>query len=374
MGSSLVSWIIPLASSRFIEYPVAFLLAALGLSLGGGAKLPNRFTWVRMGFLVIVMAVWPWVLRVTPDSLSGLVAALFGVVGGSCWYRLEKRPLESALLLVTVLTLTPWTDPARVGGSLRFNDRNYYGIYKVFDRDGTRYLHHGTTLHGMQYLDPVRRHEALAYYHATTPVGEFLAQDPLSASSVGIVGLGAGSLAAFGKPGQHFDFLELDPDNEFVARNYFTYLSDSGADIRLIFGDARLSLSKLPDAHYDLLIIDAFNSDSIPVHLLTSEAFSLYARVVRPTGLVMLHVSNKHLDLKPIAAAGALKLGLFARYKINEVPAAGALTSEWVALARSPQAASLLDRLGWSEIDPALVHRTTAWTDRFADPVSAFRR
>jgi hypothetical protein len=373
-GSSLVSWIIPLISTRFIEYPAAFLLAALGLSLGRDAKSPGRFIWIRVGILAMVMAVWPWILRVTPDSMSGVVAALCGVAGCACWYRLEKRPLASALLLVAVLVLTPLTDPARFGGALQFNDRNYYGVYKVFDRDGKRYLQHGTTLHGTQYLDPDRRHTALGYYHATTPVGEFLAQDPLGASAVGIVGLGAGGLAAWGKPGQRFDFLELDPGSEPVARNYFTYLADSSAHVRLVFGDARLSLARLADAYYDLLIIDAFNSDAVPVHLLTAEAFSLYARVVRPTGLVMLHVSNKYLDLKPVVAAGAFKAGLLARYKTNAVFAADALTTEWVAIARSPQAASLLDRMGWSEFEPALVSSTTAWTDRYADPVSAFRR
>jgi len=184
---------------------------------------------------------------------------------------------------------------------------------------------------------------------------------------MGVLGLGAGVLAAFGQPGQRIDFFEIDPRGESLARDWFSYLASSPAEVRIFCGDGRLTLRTATDTTYDLLIMDAFNSDSIPTHLLTLEATREYLGRLATDGIVLFHLSNRHINLVPVLQATAHSLGLPSR-AVTHCPtsAADALPTRWFAL--GPQAG--LDRhLGsapfWAEPN-ANVTLPLPWTDAFS--------
>jgi SAM-dependent methyltransferase len=214
-----------------------------------------------------------------------------------------------AVVLVSFL----WT-----GGQDRvlYSERNFFGILKVLKDPSEDYhfLQHGTTLHGVQSLDPTRRREPLVYFSRSGPLGQVF--DVFNSKSAGnrvaIIGLGSGTIASYAKAGQHWTFYEIDPAVERVARDarYFTFLRDCPARLEVILGDARLSLKQSPGPPYDLIVLDAFNSDSIPVHLLTRDALKLYLSKLAPDGILAFHISNKYLDLKPVVGNLALDANL----------------------------------------------------------------
>jgi hypothetical protein len=189
--------------------------------------------------------------------------------------------------------------------------RNFYGTLAVFDNPEHtwRTLAHGTITHGGQFLDPGKANRPVTYYSVDSGVG--LAVESLQAGprKLGVVGLGAGSLAAYGRPGDQVRFYEINPLVEPFARSYFTYLGQAKADTAVKLGDARLSLEAEAPQGYDLLAIDAFSGDAIPVHLLTREAFALYFRHLAPGGVLAVHVSNKYLELRPVVRASVDAFG-----------------------------------------------------------------
>jgi len=196
--------------------------------------------------------------------------------------------------------------------------RSFYGSLRVVEsiRGGgeTRTLYHGIVQHGAQYLNPAKRTDPTTYYRPESGAGlvlRFCCEGP---KRVGIIGLGAGTLAAYGKPGDAFQFYEINPQVIELAKSYFTFLSDSKAAITIVTGDARLSLERETGPGYDVFIADAFSGDAIPVHLLTKEAFDLYLRHLKPSGILAMHISNQYLDLAPVVAQLASIDGLAARF------------------------------------------------------------
>ena len=215
--------------------------------------------------------------------------------------------------------------------------RNFYGGLKVSDSgtsddDAIRTLVHGTITHGRQFLSPARRGRPTTYYGPKSGVGLALRDRgrgmPLR---VGIVGLGAGTIAAYGKRGDTYRFYEINPLVIRLAKTEFGYLRDSGAKVDVVPGDARLSLEAEPPQEYDILAVDAFSGDSIPVHLLTREAFDLYFRHVREGGILAVHVSNRYLDLKPVVRRAAESMGKEAVVVENEEDVeAGVYGATWI--------------------------------------------
>ncbi len=205
-----------------------------------------------------------------------------------------------------------------------YSVRSFFGVLRVLksnyrghdtDRICPR-LMHGSTMHGAQSLYAEDAPEPWAYYHRTGPVGDVIAAlddrpEFVQHGTIGVVGLGAGSIAAYARPGQQLRYFEIDPAVCKIAENpdYFTYLSDCRADWNICLGDARLTLAAVPDGQFDVLFIDAFSSDAIPVHLITREAVTIYLRKLAPHGLLMVHLSNRHLRLQPVLAASARHAG-----------------------------------------------------------------
>jgi hypothetical protein len=255
--------------------------------------------------------------------------------------------------------------------------RNFYGSLRVVEsvRGGgnTRTLYHGTVQHGAQYLDPAKRTEPTTYFGPDSGVGVVLRFCCDGPKRVGIIGLGVGTLAAYGKPGDSFHFYEINPQVIDLAKSHFTFLSDSKASISIAQGDARLSLERETGPLYDAFIADAFSGDAIPVHLLTKEAFRLYLTHMKPSGILAIHVSNNYLDLAPVVAQLARSESLFARIIRNPKDDRHLQAqADWIVLTSDPEFFARPEIAGVaSMIDE---HRPTRlWTDDYNNLLQVFK-
>ncbi|MHA6719601.1 spermidine synthase [Sphingomonas sp. RS6] len=259
--------------------------------------------------------------------------------------------------------------------------RSYFGVYTVTDGDDARRLAHGTTLHGIQ-LKGDRSRLPTTYYLPGSGVGEAMRLAPTlygPAARIGVVGLGTGTLACYAQPGQHWLFFEIDPEVVRIARDSgaFSFLRQCAPDARIAIGDARLGLANLPANSLDLLALDAFSSDSVPMHLMTVEAFATYGRVLARDGLLLVHISNRFLSLAPVVAAAAERGGWHA-LRLVHVPSAfdrlnEGTVSDWIALSRDegPLEALQSRRSEWVKLRP--VPGFAGWTDDYASLVPVLR-
>ncbi|HEX6630181.1 MAG TPA: fused MFS/spermidine synthase, partial [Gemmatimonadaceae bacterium] len=294
-----------------------------------------------------------------------------------------RRPLRLALGVLAVL-MAGLTGRAS-GRPPLLAVRSFFGVYGVRDvGEGFHVLYNGTTLHGAQNRRPGRTREPLTYYRVRGPLGDLfsvkrLARRPLR---VGVVGLGAGSVACYAQPGDRWTFYEIDPMIERIARDtrYFSYLSECTPDARVVLGDARLSLAHAdPATRYDVLVLDAFSSDAIPVHLLTREALEVYRAHLAPGGIIAVHVSNRYLDLRPVVGNLAADAGMTAllgeERRLDDAARARLHTASiWVALADSPAPLEALGirRPRWSAL--AWDTGTGLWTDDFSNVLGVLSR
>ncbi|MBX3437568.1 MAG: fused MFS/spermidine synthase [Planctomycetaceae bacterium] len=293
----------------------------------------------------------------------------------SLLYRGGSRPLWTTIvvtigLLSVGLARHAW---GMLGDSIAVS-RNFYGVLRVSDNaDQTRRaLFHGTILHGMQFLDEERRTVPTTYYGVRSGAGAVLQHHRVGEPRrIGIVGLGVGTLATYGQPGDLFRCYEINPEVVRLADEYFTFLSDTKAATEVILGDARLSLEHEPDQQYDVLVLDAFSGDAIPTHLLTREAADLYVRHLRDDGILCVHISNIHFDLRPVVHGVAEHLGMH----VASVEGAGdkeqgTQRCYWMLLSRRPIDSSLIAA---TDGQHALDERPVLWTDYWSNLLSALR-
>ena len=255
-----------------------------------------------------------------------------------------KRPLPIVGMLVAVVAFTFGALVWRVRNFTEdtvYIERNYYGVLRVkenqtrADDPETRYrsLVHGAILHGEQWLTEKYRRSATTYYKTTSGIGRTLLAFESRPIRVGVIGLGAGSIAVYGDGDDVYRFYDINPAVVGVAKTWFTYLKDCPARVEIVLGDARLSLEREAPQGFDVMVVDAFSGDSIPVHLITVEAVAQYLRHLKPQGVIAFHVSNRFLDLKPVLLAIAEKHGLEYAY-LHESDESGGTTSDWVMLTR----------------------------------------
>jgi hypothetical protein len=224
--------------------------------------------------------------------------------------------------------------------------RSYFGIYTIRDQGNVRTLAHGTTAHGLQILTPGRERELTSYYSPFSGVGQAMLRLPAivgPSARVGAVGLGTGTLSCYSRPGQAWRFYEIDQTIVRIARDSgkFSYLARCNPGVKIVLGDARLSLAEAPPNSLDFLALDAFSSDAVPMHLLTREAFAIYGRVLDGRGMLLVHISNRFLDLEPVVAAAAREGGwVAARYDDLVSPKFGfdryISSSNWILMTRDP--------------------------------------
>jgi hypothetical protein len=254
-------------------------------------------------------------------------------------------------------------------------DRTFFGVHRIAvdeDRSWVGYFN-GTTLHNISLAE--RPREPLAYYHDDTGIGRLYLQMPGDPrlDRVGVVGLGAGALAARAQARQHYTFYEIDPAVVRIARNpdYFNYLSGAPQPPTIVLGDGRLSLAREPDDEFGLLVLDAFSSDSIPAHLLTVEAFDLYFRKLAPDGLLAVHVTNRYIDLGLVIGGLARDRGLavvewLGAYDVEPDHEDGILKARWLVVARDERAlGALLADPAWQPLDTP--GDAPVWTDSYSN-------
>ena len=381
IGGLLVALVAPVVFVDVYEYPVALALVA-ALVPAASFALRRVHLIVAGGALALVVAGLTFVLSKSGgfgESAPTLtVVALAAVVlAAPALLVLRTKPLllAGALLVVFLLpaAVAPRSD-VHVAG-----ERSFFGVYRVTEAAGVRSFHHGTTLHGSQWQRADGSIESrTTYYAVETPYGELLSALTRRPSpvTIGLVGLGTGSLACYARPADSVRIYEIDPVVVRLARAHFAALDDCAPDATIAVGDARLLLER-ERAPLDLLALDAFTSDAIPVHLLTLEAFRTYLRVLAPDGAIGVHISNRHLDLEPVLAALAEHIGLVGRIKRHKsadeaLPSELTESSRVAVLARDEGALRALDLdSGWAELGPP--DRVRVWTDDYASIVPILR-
>ena len=380
LGGVFTALIAPAAFDWVWEYPLLILAAAALLPRGAlpdwrhGAGLDPALRRAALAGLVLAGGVIVWQLYeanlyVESRSLRWPLAATAAVIG---LVLVPWRAAVAALLLAVMLAQGGYDTLIDSRAGLR--TRSYFGVYTVrtYPKDRLRTMLHGTTLHGEQSTDPMRRRLPLAYYGPGSGAAIVFgnARDLLGPRArIGVLGLGTGTLACFAQADQPWTIFEIDPAVLELSRNgTFTYLPLCAPQARVALGDARLELAKTPRASFDLLAIDAFSSDSVPMHLFTHEAFGVYLDALSPTGVMLVHISNNFIDLEPALAAELKARGLAAALRDdNPQRDTDYWATSWVAVSRDPAQIARITALDpdapWRALGPPA---PTVWRDDYA--------
>jgi hypothetical protein len=380
IGGLAAGLIAPNVFSWVAEYPILVVLAVLcrpGLALPRGARA--RLAWtigIALGNALIVAEL---VLHARLGDIHQNIAAAVLLAPVLLLWR---RPLALAALLALIFTLSHLysteTDSEAV--------RSFFGVHKLAPSDDGRFrvLTHGNTIHGAELFsdinDPAKRPEIIMYYYDGSAIAQAIDAARTRAGrpiNYAVVGLGGGTLACRAQPGESVTYYEIDPAIVRIARDRFTYISACKPDTRIVLGDARLTLADAPDASYDIIVVDAFSSDAIPIHLLTREAMAIYLKKLSPHGIVVMHVSNRHLELASVVAGIANANGLITRVNnggdvsvkdedynmVGTVTAAARSDEDFGAMAQSHT---------WPVVQPD--DKQWVWTDDYSNVVGALLR
>ncbi len=387
LGGVFTALIAPLVFDWVWEHPLLVLATAVLI------PLPALYDWRKspgldpgvariaagVGFLVVlILTYWLWQVALVPEQafIRGILTIVLSLIG------LLMVPWRWLFVLTLLLQMLAQGGYDTLRTSLEgARSRSYFGIYTVRDypERELRTIAHGTTLHGQQSTNPALRREPMSYYGPTSGAALGLAQAQAfygKGANVGVVGLGAGTLACSKLPGDNWSFFEIDPTVLRYSRDgTFTFVRDCAPDAKVVIGDARIELARMSGASFDILAVDAFSSDAIPLHLLTDEAFGVYFDTLTPRGLLLVHISNRFIELEPVLAAIAKKRGL-AFAKRDDIPTdqTGLTASTWVALSRD---AAIIAALGKARPDvpwaPLMAPSVRVWTDDHASILPAVR-
>jgi SAM-dependent methyltransferase len=378
LGGLFCAIIAPLVFDWAYEHPLLIIAAAALVPQVPLVPWPKRFI-TLLTFVIPVVALFLsfWVERFATGMQSTLGIILVSLLVLAC---VGRRVAFAMSLAALMLCYGGWTILQQSATDIR--TRSYFGIYQVntfTDGEGRPLemrLTHGTTLHGVQNLIPGAEAVPTSYYARRSGIGHLMANAPQlfgPNARVGVVGLGTGTLACYKQPGQSWRIFEIDPAMVEIARNRFSFLRTCAPDAEIILGDARLRIAELPANSIDILAVDAFSSDAVPMHLLTREALAVYGRAVQPDGIVMFHVSNRYLDLKPVIAdlaeSGGWTAALLDFAPAPEEQVMNATISVWIALSRNPASIERLIRLSgedtqWFRLQPR--PGFSGWSDDYA--------
>ncbi|KPF78011.1 hypothetical protein IP88_04975 [alpha proteobacterium AAP81b] len=386
LGGVFCALVAPLVFDWPYEHPL--LLLAVAAVVPAAVPRLLRPLWQRpvVAWLLVVAvfaasAIGAFGLGAEPISgrgATGSLGIIVIVIYLAAITAIGRPAMFTALFAALVLTLGGW-------GQLKLSaagahHRSFFGVYTVKDIGPSRFLMHGTTLHGQQALVPALATLPMTYYAPQSGVGLVFGAAPAlfgPRAQMAFIGLGTGTLSCYRRPGQNWTAFEIDPVIVDLARARFSYLAKCAPDLNIVLGDARLTVAAQPAARLDALAVDAFSSDAIPLHLLTREAFRVYGGALKPDGVLLVHISNRFLDLEPVIAAIAAAEGWQAVLR-DYSPAApqrrGQMFSKssWVALSRSPARLAQVQGLGaWRPLVP----RTSvpAWRDDFASVLPVMR-
>ena len=342
------------------------------------ARLTEYYLWIALGgaiggmFTAIIV---PQLFRSTRDyTLMLFVACLVRLI-----FRKPRFATRLILAGVPALLLAIAARPRQQIGTL-YTDRSFFGIYRVTLNKGPAHvLYHGSTIHGAQLLNAPR--SPVTYYHANGPVGQVFnsLQENDSTRNVGAVGLGTGSIICYARPHENWTFFEIDWHVWRIARTpgLFSFLQSCPVKPRVVLGDARLTIATEPVGKYSLLVLDAFSSDAIPIHLMTREAFTSYKRVLTEHGLLLVHISNRRLDLEPVVGALAKDAGLWGRVRNHDLSndiqnKTFEYGSDWVLLAKHQEDLGVtLNDNRWRNLRSSPPDKI--WTDDYSNLLSVIK-
>lgn len=391
LGGMFNALLAPIVFNSLLEYPI--ILAAVCMLR---PSEPRRGPWLQRTVTDIGLAMVPVVLAMLPSVVlpvlrrQGVItgplddtvrmAFIVGIPVLAC-YAFVTVPVRFACAVGALLIVSAAFKSQYAAAEVR----TFFGLYTVQETNtpqGRRMVEllHGTTLHGAQWADPAARSEPLIYYHRSGPIGDVFrvyGSSPLF-DRVALVGLGSGTLAAYGRSGQTLTFFEIDPAVVRLARdaNLFHYVGDSQARCEFTLGDARVSLAREPDGLYGAIVLDAFSSDAVPVHLITREAVRMYVSKLKPGGLIAFHVSNRYLELERVVSGVTRELGLAAVIRNEDVQEEESnlelhWSSTWIVAARArDDLAPLLASVQWQSLEPRANDRV--WTDDYSSFVGIF--
>ena len=383
LGSVFNVLIAPVLFKSIVEYPLAIVVACVLLRVEDRDENSRRVNYLDvvypLGLYIVTVGL---VLLVGFLRISSTTIKVFVVVGIPLFiinHFFRERSIRFALGLTAVMLASIFYS-AHTDRTLHIV-RNFFGTSRVTTDSTGRIntLYSGNTVHGSQFVEQSRQCEPLSYHHENGPLGQIMAvyNDAPANPRVAVIGLGVGAMAAYSKPDQDWTFYEINADVINLARNsqYFTYLrSCASGSLNIVEGDARLNLHAAQDGHFGLIVLDAFSSDAIPVHLVTQQALDLYLSKLAQGGILAFHISNRSLDLKPILANLAASRNLLCIGFDDLKPSSfeGKDPSQWVVMARGPEEISNLSiNTQWQPLKARAGERV--WTDEFSNIVRAIR-
>lgn len=389
LGGIFNALIAPVVFTSPMEYSLS--LAAVAFIVWAGAaqfptirgkfnaiddrKRPAKLLLIDAGMVAVGAAMCLTIYFVTENTVrvAGSVALFIYLL-----LIVQKRgPFAFvALLCLLFFQNSIWSN----NKNLIAQDRNYFGIIKIYSQDDTHFFYHGTTLHGAQPQDGEHRYMPVTYYSPGGPTSDVFAEMDRRGGNqeVGVIGLGVGSVACYKAPGRHFDFFEIDADVARYAEDpkYFTYLSGCQSPYSVILGDGRLKIAEKPEGHYDLIYLDAFSSDNIPIHVMTKEAFETYFARLAPKGIITMNISNRFLDLRPVLTAIGRELGFTVYFKFHRPEATDEAISKlytkslFAVMAKDERdIAPYVEKYGWKPYEKEV--KVRAWTDDYANIIGS---
>jgi hypothetical protein len=373
LGGAFNALLAPMIFKTLLEYGLILVAAAALRPL----ITPHPVKLVKLGGIIaITLGLTGFVMKQFGLAQPGMLLILAAFVGIAAVFA-APRPFLFAGSLASLFAIGSTLDSSKTLEVYR----SFYGVHKVMEQtiDGETYrlISHGSTIHGVQAQSPASHLRPASYYAPETPQGEVVLamQNAGRLRSAAVIGMGAGSMACYARPGQSWTFYEIDPEIVHIARDsgHFSFLKECAPDARIVLGDGRLEIARQQARTYDFIQLDAFSSDSIPAHLLTREAVRTYADKLNGGGVIMAHISNRHLDLAPVLARVAAAEGLVWRVK-KWKPEGGsrsmrALATYVVVMARAPEDLNFAtDANGWTDVAN---DGRRAWTDDFTNIVEA---
>jgi hypothetical protein len=302
------------------------------------------------------------------------------------WFHQATRLIFSFMLTVGLVVLAGflWRQGTKSSVDVVHTSRNFYGVLTVYEHNRDqplehhRLLQHGRITHGLQFLDPSQATWPISYYNEASGVAKAVHALPSGQRRIGVIGLGTGTMAAYGRAGDSVHIYEINPQVKALATSWFNYLSNSPAKIEVAMGDARLSMEREPPERFDLLVLDAFSSDAIPVHLLTREAFALYQRHMQTNGIIAVHVSNHYLDLEPVVAnlakAFNYRSATIDYEETDNEEEWWNYSSTWILLTRSEEVMKKIVAGQLPALTKTKTKRIPLWTDDFVSLFQILRK
>jgi len=371
LGGVFAAVLAPLLFSTVLEYP--FLVATLAFFRQpqdtGRSRWDALFLLPVIGLVAAVLGLSKWLKEpISKGLVLGIVIYMTIAIAGIAFHR--RRWLFAGGLAAVLLTFIIFLVPVLKETQQLYVARNFFGVKQVlFDQSRSeRKLLHGDTMHGLEGLDPARSGKPLSYYTPSGPFGDVMAMlKDRPDQHIGVLGLGSGTIAAYTESNREITFFEIDPQVEFIARRFFSFLPRCGDRCNVVLGDGRLSIQQIPDQEFDLLVLDAFNSDAIPAHLLSSEALALYQKKLKPDGAILFHVSNRYLRIRELITALAFDAKLQALYRTDDDDGErGKARSSYVILALDTETLSKLTQTrNWFEV--ADFDAVEPWTDDYSN-------